>query len=146
MQVHIFNHQKALSLHIPSVEGAARALVKFLNISCEEVGLYFVTKRKIGALHRQFFNDPTPTDCITFPIDSSYLGDIFICPAIAKEYARDHNVDPLEETLLYLVHGILHLAGYDDIDPKERKIMRKMEKNCMHHLKIKGISLGPLSH
>lgn len=146
MKTHIFIQQKALDLHIPSIEAAAQTVLQYLRIECDELGLYFVTKRKIGALHSQFFNDPSPTDCITFPIDASYLGDIFICPAVAKEYAKEHKLNPFEETLLYLVHGILHLAGYDDLDLVSRKTMRKIEKECMGHLKIKGITLDPPSH
>lgn len=144
--IHIFISQKALDLHLPSIEEATKVILRYLPIECDELGLYFVTKRKIGALHRQFFDDPAPTDCITFPIDSSYLGDIFICPAVARDYAKKHKLDPFEETLLYLVHGILHLAGFDDLDPVSRKVMRKMEKKCMRHLKLKGINLDPNSH
>lgn len=145
VQVHLFNRQKDLPIDLSYVDKAIRETLAFLNISCDEIGVYFVTKKKIGSLHAEFFDDPTPTDCITFPIDASYLGDLFICPAVAIDYVKEHGGTPWEETLLYLIHGLLHLAGHDDMSPAPRKIMRKMEKHCMRHLKTKGISLDPAS-
>ncbi len=91
-------------------------------------------------LHKQFFNDPAPTDCMTFPIDCCYLGDIFISPQAALRYAPNQ---PYQETLLYLIHGLLHLLGYDDLKPTARRTMRKMEKKCMDHLNKLGLNLKP---
>lgn len=134
MKIHIFNRQKDLPLSKRTIAKIVRSLCSFLSVACDEIGLHFVTPQKIAALHNQFFNDPTPTDCITFPIDKSYLGEIFICPAMALPYP-----DPFRETVLYVVHGLLHLLGYDDLDPKKRRAMRKKEKSCMHHLKDTGL-------
>ena len=120
-------------------------MIAFLGLSCDEITLYFVDEKKIGEIHDQFFQDPSPTDCISFPIDDSHLGEIFVCPAVAVAYAAKRSADPFEETLLYIVHGILHLIGYDDLDPKGKREMRKMEKRCMRHLKSRGISLGSIS-
>ena len=71
-------------------------------------------------------NDQTPY---------SILGEVFICPAIAVEYAEKHQKNPLEETTLYLVHELLHLIGYDDLNPEDRKEMRKAEARHMRKLK-----------
>ena len=142
LKLHISNKQRSLPLSKPPVKRAVEALCLFLKISCDELSIFFVSTKKICALHAQFFNDPSPTDCITFPIDSSYLGDLFICPDTAILYAEARNEDPYKETLLYIVHGLLHLIGYDDLDPKKRRTMRKMEKKCMDHLNGLGITLG----
>ncbi len=142
-RVNVSNRQKALPLSKSSVKKAVEALCLFLEISCDELSIFFVTEKKISALHAQFFNDPTPTDCITFPIDKSYLGDLFICPETAIQYASKQGIDPYTETLLYLVHGILHLIGYDDLEPIQRRAMRKMEKTCMSHLSKQRIKLTP---
>lgn len=144
MKINVYNRQKALPLSPSSVRRAVVALSQFLSISCDELSFYFVSEKAISKLHAQHFNDPTPTDCITFPIDSSYLGDIFICPKIAMLYAQKKNLDPFEETLLYIVHGLLHLLKFDDIDPKQRSCMRKKEKSCMRHLNKLKVSLNPI--
>ena len=112
------------------------AVLDHLKVSPEEIAIYFVSEKKICQLHEQFFQDPTPTDCISFPLDENYLGDIFVCPATALSYAAKNNLDPQEETVLYIVHGILHLLGYDDLEVKARRLMRKKEKSCMRHLRM----------
>ena len=132
MKFNVYNRQKALPISKTSVRRSLEALCSFLFIRCEEISIYFVSEKKICHLHQEFFDDPTPTDCITFPIDDSYLGDIFICPTAALRYDPK---SPYEETQLYLVHGILHLLGYDGLEPKAKRTMRKMEKKCMDHLK-----------
>lgn len=85
-------------------------------------------KRKISLLHKQFFNDPFVTDCITFPIDSDYLGEIFICPQVAYDY---NPKKPYVETSLYIIHAILHLLGYDDLEESQRKIMHKEQMRLL---------------
>lgn len=143
MKINIYNKQKALPLSPSSVKKVVEALFDFLCISCDEISFYFVTEEKISALHAEYFNDPSPTDCITFPIDDSYLGDVFVCPSVAIQYAKKKNLDPFQETLLYIIHGVLHLINFDDIDPKKRSCMRKKEKSCMRHLSKLKVSLNP---
>jgi probable rRNA maturation factor len=115
-------------------------LCSFLRIECEEISVYFVSEKKICELHAEFFNDPSPTDCISFPVDDDYLGDIFISPLAANRYDPAR---PYEEVLLYLVHGILHLIGFDDVHANEKRSMRKMEKKCMDHLKQCKLKITP---
>jgi probable rRNA maturation factor len=138
---HLYNRQKELPLAMPKVRAALRELCSFLAISSDELALYFVGKKRIGELHEEFFGDASPTDCISFPIDDSYLGEIFVCPAVALDYAKKRGLDPHEETLLYVVHGLLHLVGFDDLTPQAKRIMRKKEKSCMRHLSKQGLSL-----
>lgn len=140
VKFNVYNRQKALPINKTSVQRVMEALYSFLSIQCDEMSVYFVGTRKISQLHKDFFNDPTPTDCITFPIDSAYLGDIFICPEAALRYDPK---SPYEETKLYLIHGILHLLGYDDLEPKAKQTMRKMEKKCMDHLKKLSLKITP---
>lgn len=139
MKVHFSNRQTDLPIPRKEVIAIARSLCSFLSVQCDELAVYFVGEKKIAALHGQFFGDPTPTDCITFPLNTSYLGEIFICPKVALAYAKKHRLDPFEETILYLAHGLLHLIGYTDQDPKSKREMRKKEKSCMRHLKEQGL-------
>ena len=105
----------------------------------DEITIHLVNKEKISELHAQYFSDPTPTDCISFPLNSIddtscgylHLGEVFVCPEVAIEYATSHNIPPLQECILYTIHGILHLLGYDDIDEEDRQKMRKAEERCM---------------
>jgi probable rRNA maturation factor len=143
-----------------------RALLQHSGIACNEVAIYFVGKKRISELHRIYFNDLSPTDCISFPLDSpddasgytkktsknrapvrarklffpsssgyTHLGEIFICPKIAIEYVAKEKGNVYEEVTLYLVHGFLHLLGYDDMSYAERKKMRAEEKKLMRFLR-----------
>ncbi len=130
-KVHISNLQKDLKIAFPSVRKVVRAILSSERIACKEIALYFVTEKRISKLHKDFFNDPTPTDCISFPMDQEFLGEVFVCPKTAQIFAKKNNLDPYPETTLYIIHGILHLLGYDDLAPAKKRIMRKKEKTCM---------------
>lgn len=137
----VYNKQKDLSLSIANIKLMIPFLLTHLGISTDEVILHFVSKTAIGKIHNTFFSDPSPTDCISFPMDSPQeeaseekhriLGEVFVCPQIALEYAKEQKLDPHKETALYIIHGILHLLGYDDITPSDRRQMRKMEQKCL---------------
>jgi len=89
-----------------------------------EVSFVLVDRSTMKQVHADFLGDPTETDVITFP-----YGEIVVCPAVAREQAPDHGLAVEEETLLYALHGLLHLAGYDDTTPNEaRKMARAQER------------------
>ena len=151
MQIETINQQSMISIDLQSVKKIVRFLLIALKVQCDEVAIHFVDKETICHLHDKFFDDPTPTDCITFPIDdktdSSFyrmLGEVFVCPEVAIEYAEQHKIDPKDEICLYVIHGLLHLLGYDDIEEDDRQIMRKKEEWCMNQLKGKKIKLQTL--
>jgi probable rRNA maturation factor len=139
--VNIVNEQRDLPLSRESVKKLVFCLLNYLRISCEEFSVYFVTNRRIAKLHEEFFDDPTPTDTISFPLDPlkkkqcAHLGEVFVCPKVALEYSRKNNLDPYEETSLYLVHGILHILGFCDLTPAKKRNMRQKEKECLRILK-----------
>ena len=139
MKILVFNKQKDLKLSAKSVKRLVHATLLHEKAPFEEISLYFVTEKSICQLHEEFFQDPTPTDCITFPGVGS--GEIFVCPKTALLYAEKRGLDPYRETALYIVHGLLHLMGYDDLEEKMRRTMRKKEKSCMRHLNDLNISL-----
>lgn len=115
-----------------------RLVLKSFKIDCEALAVHFVSKKAISKLHLDFFNDPTPTDCISFPIDQpslngkcAFLGEIFVCPSVAYEYATKNDKDPYIEIILYVIHGLLHLFGFDDLSTHQKKKMRKKERECL---------------
>ena len=141
MIVTIYNKQKDLPLSVASIKLMIPFLLKNLHVCTDEVIVHFVSQTAIGKIHADFFNDPSTTDCISFPIDSSdtpagegkhrILGEIFVCPKTAIDYAKSQNLDPYQETKLYIIHGILHLLGHDDLDSPSRRKMRQMEQKCL---------------
>ena len=138
-RIEIFNRQSNLPIKISSVRKLVEFCLREKKID-QDVALYFVGIRKITQLHADYFQDPTPTDCITFPLNDDLLGEIFVCPKAALDYNPKH---PYEETTLYIIHGLLHLLGYDDIDKKERARMRREEKRLMALLKKHRLRMSP---
>ncbi len=101
-----------------------------------ELSVVLMSDESLAKLHEQFLNDPTPTDVITFPGDSDmdFSGEICISVDRAKAVCEMHNNSLAEEITLYLVHGWLHLAGFDDIHEQDRQDMRKAEAETMQML------------
>ncbi|HXF29261.1 MAG TPA: rRNA maturation RNase YbeY [Chlamydiales bacterium] len=150
MKVSLFNRQKDLSItpFKKQIEKIAQQVVAKEKALFDEVSITFITDPVMRTMHKQYFNDPSPTDVISFPLDSpdapgyKVLGELFICPQTAILYAKENGKKRYEELTLYIVHGLLHLLGYDDIDPKERKIMRQKERAHIKALKDKKLLLS----
>lgn len=95
-----------------------------------EIGVRLVSDATIGALHDEWFGDPSPTDVITFPAHNDgvdapdgYLGDIVISVDTAEAAAVDEGWTLARELAFILVHGLLHLAGWDDATTDDREAM-----------------------
>lgn len=148
MLIHIENNQTDVMLDVSKTSQIVSEVLKLEKKRCDEVSVYFVDSEEICRLHELYFNDPSVTDCITLPIDDPdekgycVLGDVFVCPKTAKEYINKEGGDLFEEISLYVIHGILHLLNYDDIDEEEEKLMRLAEKKHIAHLKEKGYLLS----
>ena len=149
MKINLNNQQKDLSIDLYTVEKILKSILLEEKVVCDELGIFIVDAARICQLHEEFFQDPSLTDCISFPIDTEtdlqdtyrVLGDAFICPYTAIEYATAIGKDPYHECTLYIVHAVLHLLGYDDIDPQDRLEMRKAEARVMQVLESKNLIL-----
>jgi probable rRNA maturation factor len=91
-----------------------------------ELSLSFVDVEEIAELHERFMDQPGPTDVLSFPLDEvdeegvRLLGDVVVAPS---EAARNNPDDPDAEVRLLVVHGILHLLGYDHEENDARSRM-----------------------
>ena len=95
----------------------------------------FVTKGRIASLNRRHLGHRGPTDVISFPFDrvtkrAPLVGDIYIAPDVAKTNARERGVPIREEIVRLLVHGTLHVLGYDHPNNggRERSAMWKRQE------------------
>jgi len=131
----VANHVETLSFLEEDIETLFRTLDTSGSFDppAGELSIAFVSKNEISEIHEQFMGDAAPTDVITFPgdPDENLAGEICVCPQVAKEYARANNGEFSTELSLYLVHGYLHLCGFDDIDDSDRAAMRKAETEAM---------------
>ena len=102
-----------------------------------DFSLNFVDEAKICELHETFMSDPSPTDVITFKGDKEmdFAGEVFVSVDQALKVHKEYNHTFEEELTLYIVHGWLHLVGYDDIQPEDRLKMKKAEVIVMNRVK-----------
>ena len=102
-----------------------------------ELSLVFLTDVALAKIHADFMDDPTATDVITFEGDPSagLAGEICVSADTAPAFARTARQDFSAELTLYLVHGWLHLAGYDDLQPAKKRRMRAAEARAMKLLR-----------
>lgn len=101
-----------------------------------ELSVVFMTDLALAKLHGNFLNDPSPTDVITFegnPLLGT-AGEICVSADTAATYAKAHGHDFATELALYVVHGWLHLAGFDDLAPAKKRAMRRAEARAMRRL------------
>jgi len=125
---------------------AARALLDALAASGRfpiaggELSVVFVDDPEIARIHGDFMDDPTPTDVITFPADEEMesAGEIIVSIDHAATRAKELGESFSHELSLYLIHGWLHLAGYDDRTETDRASMRQAEKAAMSLLQDHG--------
>lgn len=105
-----------------------------------ELSLVFLPDSALAQLHADFLHDPRTTDVITFEgqPDLGVAGEICVSVDTAATYARQHGHDFTTELTLYLVHGWLHLAGYDDLQPAKKRFMRRAEARAMKILTTAG--------
>lgn len=101
-----------------------------------ELSVVFLTDAALAALHGRFLDDPTTTDVITFAADPSLGtgGEICVSADTAARCARERGEDLAAELALYLVHGWLHLAGHDDLEPHLKRAMRRAEARALRLL------------
>ena len=92
----------------------------------EEIGIVLVSDQRIAALHDEFMSDPTPTDVITF-----LHGEVVISAETARREARRRELPVAEEIARYAVHGLLHLAGWSDLDAAAAAEMRSVQEKIL---------------
>jgi probable rRNA maturation factor len=91
-----------------------------------EIFIWLVSDRRMALLHRKFLGQSGPTDVLTFQ-----HGEIFISVDTARRQARAFENPLLRELKLYIVHGLLHLHGFDDQTPAEARRMRNAQEKIL---------------
>ena len=122
----LISNRQSAPLDEPALIALARETLLGEGVERSELSVSFVEEPEIEDLHVRYMGEPGPTDVLSFPQDDEdeegvrILGDVVIAPAVA---ARNNAGHPQDEVRLLLVHGILHLLGYDHEDDEERAQM-----------------------
>jgi probable rRNA maturation factor len=132
--VEIINQQKKIPLNPARIVKIVRKIFKHEHVHKAQLSVVFVTDRKIRSLNKEFLQQDCSTDVLAFDYTAQHPrldGEIVISATTAYKNARRFGTSSYEELILYVVHGILHLLGYDDHGAKDIKKMRAREKKLM---------------
>jgi probable rRNA maturation factor len=136
IQIDILDKQRAVRVGAAWLERVVRRALAREGIDRAEISILLVGDRRMARLHEEWLGIPGPTDVITFdlaaggPADGLH-GDIAVSAETARRMARELGWAPRHEVAYYVVHGLLHLAGYDDLVPDARRAMRARERVVM---------------
>jgi len=116
----------------------ARA-ARLARSSLQELSVAVVGEGKMGQLHRRFMSLKGPTDVLSFEIESGARGavtsgEVVACLPVAVREARRRGLQVRRELLLYAIHGMLHLSGFDDTSDAEYAKMHRMEDRILTSL------------
>jgi len=134
INVTITNRQKTLPIDRRCMRRVVKAIVRDAGIADGQIGIAVVDDATIAKLHNEYLSDPEPTDVLSFVLDSSpgYIeGEVVVSADTAIASAPRFKSSAASELLLYVIHGTLHLVGYDDTTSKKRATMRRHEKEYL---------------
>jgi probable rRNA maturation factor len=130
------NRQRIFSVGLAALQDfAERALQKCLKTrkrkssvleKLGEISVVLISDRRMTQLHRRFLHEPGPTDVITFQ-----HGEIFVSTDTARRQARRFGTSLEHELRLYIVHGLLHLHGFDDRDARSAAEMKRVQEKLL---------------
>ena len=149
-QIEIANRQRSVKIDRRDLTRLARRVLSVEQVASASISLAVVDDDEIHEINRNFLNHDFPTDVISFLLDVSPAppapslagsirrgaglnieGEIVISADTAASNGRRLKTSTDHEIRLYLAHGLLHLCGYDDLTPKEKRIMRRREAEML---------------
>jgi probable rRNA maturation factor len=139
-RISIASPQEIVPIDRGRMREVVRAVLEGENIDRPEISLAFVDNPTIHALNKRYLDHDEPTDVLSFPLSEPnagrLAGELVIGVEVAKEQAGQRGHDVQAELALYVIHGLLHLCGYDDHEPDDAAAMRERER---HYLRILGL-------
>ena len=143
MTIEITNESE-LEVDLTRVQSLAEHVREALRLHpLVDVGVIFVDEAPMTDLHVRWMDEPGPTDVLSFPMDElrpgseemlsaeGVLGDVVICPQVARRQAEVAGHEEINEILMLLTHGMLHLVGFDHAELEEEKEMFALQKELL---------------
>lgn len=135
--VKVFSGDKAINKS--KIHVLINALSKELKFTVESLEINFISGYEIEVLNKSYLNHKNSTDIITFNYSGrkdKLDGEIFISADDARENAKKFNVSYKNEISRLIIHGILHLVGFDDKKKKDKIIMKRNENRLLNTFKF----------
>lgn len=155
MIIEIKNQQRKYSVRPNFIKSNVEAILSHCGLKNIELSILIVNNRRIRLLNKQYRGKNSATDVLSFPMHEAppplsplppiLLGDIVISMEKVHRQAKEQGHSPSHELLLLLIHGILHLTGYDhEASPSEERRMRKKENFILSKLSEGKIASGKI--
>ena len=134
-EVDVGDSQTFVSIDRQGVRALVERVLRGEGVDFASISLAFVDDPTIHRVNREHLDHDEPTDVVTFALsdegDDRLSGELVISTETAARVAAELGVDPWHETALYIVHGLLHLCGCDDLDPESAAAMRLREDSAL---------------
>lgn len=134
MEILLKNQQRKFKIDLKKLKSRLEQVLENLDCQDKELSVLVVNDARMRKLNHQYRGIDRTTDVLSFPqddgeddeFDSPLLGDVVVSAETARNQAREHKLSFEEELILLLIHGILHLLGYDhERSAKEERQMRR---------------------
>ena len=132
MTLTIANRQRTHKINVRVLREITTSLLAELAGPHAGLEINLVSPKQMARVNQTFLQHEGPTDVITFDYregrpGAPLQGELFICPAVATAQAREFGTGWRSELVRYVIHGVLHLLGYDDLEPIARRKMKQVE-------------------
>jgi probable rRNA maturation factor len=133
----ISNRQRSQKLNLRLLKEIVAVALEELKIKEAELSIVLISAKEMALVNEKFLGHEGPTDVITFDYSEKRKelhGEVFVCPAVAEKQAKEFGTSRQSEVVRYVVHGILHLMGHDDLQAAARKKMKREEERLVRQL------------
>jgi probable rRNA maturation factor len=135
IEIQISNTQGFLTIDTRKLAGLARRVLEGERVTRALISLALVDNAAIHRINRQYLGHDWPTDVISFTLsesdDPELAAELVISAEMAVATAHEMRVAPADELALYVIHGLLHLCGYDDRSEPDVRRMRDRENQVL---------------
>ncbi|HOX55026.1 MAG: rRNA maturation RNase YbeY [Candidatus Omnitrophica bacterium] len=140
MKLRIINLQNKIPIPKKKILSKTKKILKLQNKVAANLSVVFVNDHLIKKLNKKFLRKNRPTDVMAFDLKdknehtSSINGEIVISTETAVRNSKIYKTKQYDELLLYVIHGVLHLCGFNDHKKQETKLMRKREQYILQKI------------
>jgi probable rRNA maturation factor len=128
------NNLTKLKINLKEIKKFLQSAIKELKIK-KSISLALINTQTIKKLNEIYRGQNKTTDVLSFSGDDNYLGEIIICLKVAQSQAKQKNHSLEKEIKILLVHGLLHLLGYDHENKKDLLLMKNKECKILSIIK-----------
>jgi rRNA maturation RNase YbeY len=140
LDVTVANTHRTLRAPNARIRNAVRFVLKREGVSSADLAVVFVTSRRSRLLNREFLRHDYVTDVISFPLEEKprIEGEIYVNLDRARQQAIRYGVGFVNEVFRLVIHGTLHLLGYDDTTKRSAEVMRERQERYVNSLQDRG--------